>query len=340
MLRRLFFLLMITMVFLLGIRCQRTESNIKEKESPPTTVEQKNEPETKDIAWMFPLTGMPTNEKTMQRAVAVMINNYPAARPQSGLHKADIVYEVLAEGDITRLLAIYQSEQPDIIGPVRSARDYFVHLSNGFHALYVCHGWSPEAQTLLKSGATDYVNGLFYDGTLFWRDRTRKAPHNSYISFENIKKGAEKNGYVFEEEVKPLPFFTNDLTNAIKATNIDVVYSKRSYAHVHYAYDGTKYVRSSGGEPTIDRETRTPIAVENVFVIEATHEIIDDYGRREIDFTSGGKGYLFQKGTVQEIQWKNVNGRLLPYKNGVPLGFVKGKTWIQVVPDLKRVQYE
>ncbi|GIW49783.1 MAG: hypothetical protein KatS3mg080_0394 [Anoxybacillus sp.] len=192
MLRRLFFLFMIMTLFLFGIGCQRTESNIKEEESSPTPIEQENDQDTKETAWTFPLTGMPANEKTMQRAVAVMINNYPAARPQSGLHKADIVYEVLAEGDITRLLAIYQSEQPDVIGPVRSARDYFIQLSNGFHALYVCHGWSPEAQKLLKSGAADYVNGLFYDGTLFWRDRTRKAPHNSYISFENIKKGAEK----------------------------------------------------------------------------------------------------------------------------------------------------
>lgn len=340
MLRPLFFFLMIMMLLIFCIGCQRAESNTKEKKSPSTTVEQEKEQKQEETSWTFPLTGIPTNEKAMQRAVAVMINNYPAARPQSGLHKADIVYEVLAEGDITRLLAIYQSEQPNVIGPVRSARDYFVQLSNGFHALYVCHGWSPEAQTLLKSGAADYLNGLFYDGTLFWRDRTRKAPHNSYISFEHIKKGAEKNGYVFEEEVKPLPFFTNDLTNAIKATNIDVVYSKRSYAHVHYAYDGAKYVRSSGGEPTVDRETNTPIAVENVFVIEAVHRIIDDYGRRDIDFMSGGNGYLFQKGTVQHVQWKNVDGRLLPYKDGVPLGFIPGKTWIQVVPDLRQVRYE
>lgn len=340
MLRRLFFFLMIMMLFIFCIGCQRAESNTKEKKSPSTTVEREKEQKQEETSWTFPLTGIPTDEKAMQRAVAVMINNYPAARPQSGLHKADIVYEVLAEGDITRLLAIYQSEQPNVIGPVRSARDYFVQLSNGFHALYVCHGWSPEAQTLLKSGAADYLNGLFYDGTLFWRDRTRKAPHNSYISFEHIKKGAEKNGYVFEEEVKPLPFFTNGLTNTIKATNIDVVYSKRSYAHVHYAYDGAKYVRSSGGEPTVDRETNTPIAVENVFVIEAVHRIIDDYGRRDIDFMSGGNGYLFQKGTVQHVQWKNVDGRLLPYKDGVPLGFIPGKTWIQVVPDLRQVQYE
>lgn len=340
MLRRLLFGLIIMTVFMFGTGCQRPQSNVEENGSPPKTVEQGNEQKTEETAWTFPLTGMPAKEKTMQRAVAVMINNYPAARPQSGLHKADIVYEVLAEGDITRFLAIYQSEQPEVIGPVRSARDYFVQLSNGFHALYVYHGWSPEAQRLLQSGSVDHVNGLFYDGTLFWRDRSRKSPHNSYISFENIKKGAEKNGYAFEEEVKPLPFFTNDLTNAVKATNIDVVYSKRSYAHVHYAYDGTKYVRSSGDELTVDRETNTPIAVENVFVIEATHRIIDDYGRRDIDFTSGGKGYLFQKGTVQEVEWKNVEGRLLPYKSGAPLGFVPGKTWIQVVPNLKQVQYE
>ena len=80
------------------------------------------------------------------RAVAVMVNNHPAARPQSGLNKADIVYELLAEGDVTRFLAIFQSEQPDNMGPVRSARDYYIELAKGFDSLYIAHGNSPDAE--------------------------------------------------------------------------------------------------------------------------------------------------------------------------------------------------
>ena len=78
-----------------------------------------------------------------------MVNNHPKARPQSGLHKADIVYEILAEGDVTRFLPYFQSEKPENIGPVRSARDYYIDLAKGLNALYIAHGYSPEAKKCL-----------------------------------------------------------------------------------------------------------------------------------------------------------------------------------------------
>ncbi|TCL44784.1 DUF3048 family protein [Thermolongibacillus altinsuensis] len=295
---------------------------------------------TNTMSWTFPLTGLATDHVPNNRVVAVMINNYPKARPQTGLYKADLVYEVLAEGDITRFLALYQSEEPEKVGPVRSARDYFIDLSNGFDALYICHGWSPKAQQMLQSGAVDYFNGFFYDGTLFKRDPSRKAPHNSYVSFENMKKEAEKKGYRLEGEIKPLPFFENEQMNGQSVHTIDIFYSKQSYAHVRYTYDGDKYIRYSGGVQTVDRETKTPIAVQNVFVVEMEHKVVDNEGRRDINLTSGGKAYLFQKGTMQQVEWKNVDGRILPYKDGIPLGFVPGKIWINVVPTLNEVHYE
>ena len=96
-----------------------------------------------------------------------MVNNHPLARPQSGLNKADIVYEIFAEGNVTRFLAIFQSEQPEKIGPVRSARDYYIELAKGYDSLYIAHGNSPEAKKMLDNGYIDNLNGLYYDGTLF-----------------------------------------------------------------------------------------------------------------------------------------------------------------------------
>ena len=145
----------------------------------------KNEPSNE-----FPLTGIATDAGSERRAAAVMINNHPEARPQSGLSEADMVYEMLAEGDITRFLAIFQSEMPSQIGPIRSARDYYIELAKGLDCIYVCHGYSPEAKTMLDRGYIDNLNGLYYDGTLFQRSADRKAPHNSYTSFEDIEKGA------------------------------------------------------------------------------------------------------------------------------------------------------
>jgi len=300
----------------------------------------KQEESTPKQTFVFPLTGKLTETKPTHRAIAVMINNHPKARPQSGLPKADIVYEVLAEGDLTRFLAIFQSEFPEKVGPVRSARDYYIELSKGFDALYICHGWSPEAKQMLESGAIDYLNGLFYDGTLFKRASFRKAPHNSYITFANIEKGAIEKGYALEENIEPLPFFENEGDGQL-AKQVEIAYSRQAYAHVQYMYIPEKkgYFRYSAGEQTADYDTHEPVLVQNVFVVAAKHTISDSYGRRDIDLTSGGNGYLFQNGTVRAVEWKNVNGRLLPYENGVPVGFMPGKTWINIVPQLDIVQY-
>lgn len=289
---------------------------------------------------VFPLTGLPAERAVNHRVIAVMVNNHPKARPQSGLQKADIVYEVLAEGDITRFLALYQSEFPEKVGPVRSARDYYIELSNGYHALYVCHGWSPEAKAMLEAGTVDYLNGLFYDGTLFKRASFRKAPHNSYITFANIEKGAAEKGYSLQDHVDPLPFRA-DAPKGERVDQIDIIYSHRSYAQVQYKYvPGQKsYFRYSAGEQTIDYDTHDPIKIQNVLVIAAKHNVIDAEGRRSIDLASFGRGYLFQNGIVKQIEWKNIDGRILPYENGAPVGFVPGKTWINVVPDLNIVKW-
>jgi hypothetical protein len=309
---------------------ETTANNPKREEVAVENVQKRETFEHK-----FPLTGIETNEPVNQRAVAVMINNHPNARPQSGLHKADLVYEVLAEGNITRFLAIYQSEKPEIIGPIRSARDYYVDLSKGFNAIYICHGWSPKAKEKLEAGEVDSLNGLFYDGTLFWRADFRKAPHNSYISFKNILKGAEEKNYETKQELASLPFLTEtENLEGEPAEAVTIAYSTKDTEKVEYVYDSSKqkYKRYSGGEQTVDRESSTPILLDNVLIVEMEHQIIDNDGRRGINLTSGGKGYLLQKGIVKEIEWKNVNGRILPFINGEKAGFVPGKTWINIIP--------
>ncbi|MDQ0163222.1 DUF3048 domain-containing protein [Aeribacillus alveayuensis] len=311
------------------------------EEDKEKVVEQEEKQENIVLA---PFTGLPAKGGIEKRPFAVMINNHPKARPQSGLHKADIVYEVLAEGNITRFLAIYQSEQPDIIGPVRSARDYYIDLSKGYKALYVSHGWSPSAKEKLESGEADYLNGLFHDGTLFWRDKERKAPHNSYISYQNIEKGAKRKGYQMTDNVAPLTFLAEDDMDKIDGDTMPefvVKYGHNENWTVQYVYDTEleRYKRYSDGELTIDRETEEPILLDNIFVVEMEHQIIDNYGRRSVDIHSGGKGYLFQHGKMLEVNWENESGRILPYKDGQIIPFVPGHTWINIVPDLHQALF-
>ncbi|WP_408009160.1 DUF3048 domain-containing protein [Pseudalkalibacillus sp. A8] len=324
-------------LFLMLAACssKETSKSTEDAASKDTGIEKKEVDDKPRFAYTFPLTGKGTDEALSSRTVAVMVNNVPEARPQSGLHKADIVYEVLAEGKITRLLAVFQSEEPDVIGPVRSARDYYVRLSNGFDAIYVFHGWSPSAQVMLTSGNIDSLNGLYYDGSLFKRADFRKAPHNSYITYKNIKKGSKKNNFELKQEIPAFPFLKADEVTAIEgdpASQVTVSYGDHYKVQYRYQSEKGTYFRYINNEQTVDRETNTPIELENVLVVGADHKVIDSAGRRNINLESGGNAVLFQQGKAQEINWKNKNGRIIPVKDGAEVSFVSGKTWVNLVP--------
>jgi len=320
-------------VMLVLCACTSNQKETSEKEtSVPTTAQPKEEKEEKTVT--YPLTGLPAEGGiTNRRVIGVMVNNHSLARPQSGLHKADIVYEILTEGQITRFLAIFQSQTPEIIGPVRSARPYFIELNNGYGGLYIAHGWSPQAKQILESGVTDYLQGLYYDGTLFKRAAFRKAPHNSYIPYENVIKGAKEKGYALTQDVEPLPFLKKKEMSDIPGDDVQsvtVTYAKDNVVNYEYHPDEGLFYRHINGEQAEDRETKTPLTAANVFIVSADHRFIDSY-RREIDLNKGGPAYLLQKGKLQEVEWKNVNDRILPYKNGQPVKFVPGNTWINII---------
>ncbi|MGM9928331.1 MAG: DUF3048 domain-containing protein [Bacillus sp. (in: firmicutes)] len=288
---------------------------------------------SKDV---YPLTGLEVKDEENERAVAVMINNHPDARPQSGLQKADVVYEMLAEGNVTRFLAVYQSEHPERVGPVRSARDYYIEIAKGLNSLYVCHGYSPEAKELLEDNYVDSLNGLFYDGTLFKRDSSRKAPHNSYISFSNIEKGAEEKGYDMTIMPPSFSFLSEDEREDLAGedTSLITIEYGSDLFDVTYEYDEAEevYTRTVDGEQTLDQDTGEQVAINNVIVIEAPHEVIDNEGRRDIDFSEGGSAYLLQKGKWNRIQWQFVDKVFIFMKDGMEIEFVPGKTWINIIP--------
>lgn len=290
-----------------------------------------------EIPYHYPLTGVGSETKTDGRAVAVIINNHPKARPQSGLHKADIVYEILAEGDVTRFLAVFQSEKPDNMGPVRSARDYYVDLAKGLDALFIAHGYSEEARELLERGYVDNLNGMVYDGTLFKRASFRDAPHNSYITYENVLKGAKEKKYSMDQSPPEFKFLTEDESKSVtgdEAKSVMISYSASGIFDSIYEYDASvgKYKRYSNGDQTIDHESKEPILIDNLFIIETTHQVIDEAAHKEIDLESGGSGYLLQKGKVIQVEWKNDNGVIVPVSNGEVVPFVQGKTWVNVIP--------
>ncbi|WP_085993301.1 DUF3048 domain-containing protein [Oceanobacillus senegalensis] len=344
--KKFLFLFLVFLALLSG--CSNSNEQVQEQEEPDKetqeekTQEKEEKTEQESFDNIYPLTGIGTNDSVNNRIIGVMVNNHPKARPQTGLSQADIVFEILAEGMITRFLALYQSKIPNVVGPVRSAREYYFELADDYNALYVYHGAADFVDEMIINRGIDSLNGSIFDndGHLFKRETFRNAPHNSYVLLESAYDVAERKGYESTVEYEPLPFLAN--ADSVKlsgepAQHIEVIYSEKySFANVEFIYNEKeqKYMRYSNGEKSVELETEIPIQVENVFIIETDHKVIDDVGRREIDLTSGGDAYLIRKGIVQKVTWENRNGRIIPVKNGEFIGFVPGKTWVNVIPTL------
>lgn len=286
-----------------------------------------------------PFTGELVAETFNNRPVVATISNHPAARPQSGLADADQIYEFLAEGGITRYAAVFQSKVPDHMGPIRSARDYFVHLAEGMDAFYIAHGYSPDAKQLLDDQVVDHVNGMKYDGTLFERSTDRQAPHNSYISKEHIEEAFQL--VDASEKIMKQPsfsFLNSDESDKIgdMASSVQISYSSDPNFISSYSYDETmnRYYRSVKGIDTVDKLNERRIELANIIVMEMDHQTVDQQGRLAIDLQSGGQAMLFHEGIARTIEWKNKDGFLLPMEQNMPVKLTLGKTWIHIVPSL------
>ncbi|TMW71110.1 DUF3048 domain-containing protein [Alteribacter natronophilus] len=293
--------------------------------------------EEEAFAFKAPLTGKGTDEELSHTAFGVMVENSANARPQTGLYQADLVYEVLSEGNITRFLAVYHSQKPEMIGPVRSAREYYVHLNNGYSAIYAAAGGSPGGLALAEGPDTPFISGLAYDGRYFTRSSERRAPHNMYTGYENLKEASLQIGHDLEDE-PPALTFDETPAEGKAAVGMEINYGSAGN-NVRYEYDADlgAYKRSNGGSAILDHRDGTPVAPVNVLAVVMDHQVIDDQGRREINLSSGGKAYLFREGVVEELEWQNVDGRILPFKSGEPAGFLPGQTWINVIPSEDRL---
>lgn len=286
-----------------------------------------------------PLTGeLVDTAITERRALAVVIENHPDARPQSGYNEADIVYETLAEGGITRTLAIFQSKDSKEIGPVRSARDYFIEWLSGLNAIFAHVGGSSTALATISSAKVPDLN-QFYNGSYYWRSNDRYAPHNVYTSTEKLYAAAKANVITVTGAPKSLSF-KDDAVEASRATlqNITVNFSGPLF-QVTYKYDPktNTYARSVAGVAAKDKNTGIQIAPKNV-IVEYTTIVpyVNPAGEQAVRVgTTAGKGVLFQDGKATEVTWSK-SSRTSPtvYKDalGKEIQLNRGQTWIEVVP--------
>ncbi|WCK55063.1 DUF3048 domain-containing protein [Aneurinibacillus sp. Ricciae_BoGa-3] len=281
-----------------------------------------------------PLTGLPVASVNRDRVIVVMVNNFSKARPQSGLDKADMVYETLEEGYISRFMAFYQSETPDVVGPVRSIRPYNINLSSGFDPIISHAGGSVAALHMLRSGGYADMDEIYSYPKAYWRVDFRKAPHNLYTSIRKLREGAVKKGYPTEAAV-PTFTFKKDTEEASGAPGSSIAITYSSTNHCGYEYDpGSKqYLRTTDGKPHIDKETGRQLSATNVLVVGTMHKVVDSDGRLEVNTTGPGEGYLFQRGKAVKVTWEQKHGIIRAYRNGQEVSLYPGHTWVNIVPN-------
>ncbi|MNJ43145.1 putative lipoprotein YerB precursor [compost metagenome] len=290
------------------------------------------------FAYKAPLTGLPSEEPITRRPLAVMINNAPAARPQSGLGQADIVYEVLAEGGVTRLIAIYQSgDETTRIGPVRSIRPYMIDLGESYHGVLVHAGASNDAYAILQRQHKEDLDEITNAGAYFWRDKSRKAPHNLYTNIEKLLEGTAKRNFAIEdEEVPTYPFRDEeDPGEGVPVQKVEVKFQLDNY-RVSYEYDSAAklYKRSINDSPHNDLDTGSQLTATNVVIMGADHKVLDDVGRLSVNLEMGGEAVIFQRGQMIRGQWIRKSGDVIRFvKDNVEIPFYPGITYVNVVPN-------
>jgi hypothetical protein len=297
-----------------------------------------------------PLTGVLTDEASSQRPVTgVMVENSIDARPQSGLQEAGIVYEAIAEGGITRFLALYQEAKPGNIGPIRSARPYYVRWAAGYDARYLHSGGSGEALALIQTlGIKDMDHGKYSDRVAS-RVSSRYAPHNVYTSMDRIDALGNELGYtkseytpfarkkvVDEKEVVVDPTAAPAAPVAYTAAKINFDISGANY-NTSYTYDPATntYARVMAGRPHTDQDSGKQITPTVVIALQMAYGINPNRIHSIYENVGSGEALIFQDGMVTKATWiKSSDKASLELKdaNGKAVELNAGQTWITAIP--------
>ena len=266
--------------------------------------------------------------------IAIVIDNHSEARPPSGLARANFVIEALVEGGISRYLAFFASaEQIDVIGPIRSARPYFVDWAREFSALYTHVGGSPEALAKMKKENVIHINE-FYNGDYFWRGRQHDPPHNVYTSSKNLRDYLEKKelteGKYFGWEFKD----DKNIKSRPAASTITIDHSS-PYYRVYWQYDrdNNTYERFLAGKPHQDADGET-VKSKNVIIQRIVSREIDELLRLEMDHIGTGTAMVCLDGECADAIWQKKSAtartRFFDIDDNEFL-YNRGTTWIQVV---------
>lgn len=280
------------------------------------------------------------------RPIAVMINNIGVARKyHTGLQDAYMVYELIVEGGLTRLMAVYKDATTAKIGSVRSSRHYYLDYALESDAIYVHWGYSEYAQKDISSLGVNNLNGLIYGNTYFWKDKSLgiSTEHTAFTSMELINKGVNKLGYRTTTDEKPLLSYSVDeldlstMEGVIPATSVSIRYSSSMETEYSYNAENQNYLRSVNGTAHVDYETKEQYTAKNIITYQVKNTTIsgDVKGRQDLATVGSGEGYFISDGYAIPILWSK-SSRTAKTKytllSGEELVVNDGNTYIQIQP--------
>lgn len=278
--------------------------------------------------------------KANLRLVSAMIDNHTAGRPQAGLNKASVVYEALAEGGIPRFLAVFARYDLPLLGPIRSARPYFVRYAAEYPAAMAHVGGSPDAQNLIKKLKIRNIEGQKGTTARFFF-RYGFGVHSTFTNGSYLtdamrnKKGAKAilnyEPWQFQDD----PALKKRPTKRQRVA-VDLGAGRNYRIEYEYSRRRNAYLRSTGGKAHFDRVTKSRLTAKNVILLIVPKErVLDRQGRIELKTVGRGKAVLLQNGRARTITWSKASDTArttFAYGNGSAVKLVRGSTWITIVP--------
>ena len=325
-----------TGIILIINKNKNTNSNQEENNQTNTVV--KEEPKLKIVD---------INSKS--RPYAIMVNNHPTARNyHSGLQDAYIVYEIIVEGGMTRYLALFIDQNTERIGSVRSARHYFLDYALENDAIYVHHGYSPQAQSDWSKLGVDRIEVSDSTG---WRDRTLGIAyeHTLFTSINKLNNGLKnkrverKKEYLFNYSIDKVNL--SDIDGVKQADKVTIKYSNSVTDKYEYDSENEYYLRSVNNKKHVDFVTKEQYHFKNIITYKVGNSTIpgDPKGRQTLDNLGSGSGYYISNGYAVPIKWSKSSREAqtkYTYLDGKEIDVNDGNTFINIIPNSGSITIE